>query len=295
MKKKIRLATVMLSGTMVAAAFGGGAVFAADAESFALPAVSAPNGKLELGGGYSEIDDLGDDALIYGGASFSLPVGDAFGFQADFAASHQFEDTIYGGAAHFFTRDPNSYLIGIVGGAGFSENANLYFIGPEVELYAGNFTLEAWGGYMNLDVDGLDSSDELFAQVDLALYATDNLRFSVGVSSVAEFESANVAMEWLIADTGLPLALTAKGEFGEDDYMAVSAGLKIYFGADDSKSLIRRHREDDPRNRGLDAFGSAGSAYSNQNNGGNGNGGEEGGGGEECFGGEEGDPYCYPT
>ena len=37
----------------------------------------------------------------------------------------------------------------------------------------------------------------------------------------------------------------AEGRVGEDDYAAVWAGVRLYLGAGE-KSLIRRHREDDP-------------------------------------------------
>ena len=40
-------------------------------------------------------------------------------------------------------------------------------------------------------------------------------------------------------------ALFAEGRIGEDDYHGVWGGIRFYFGQKD-KSLIRRHREDDP-------------------------------------------------
>jgi hypothetical protein len=48
-----------------------------------------------------------------------------------------------------------------------------------------------------------------------------------------------------MGDTGLPLSLTVDGQLGEDGYTSAMAGLSLYFGGED-KSLIRRHREDDP-------------------------------------------------
>jgi hypothetical protein len=225
-----------------------------------LPAVSAPNGKVELSAGWTDIDDLGDSELLRGGLSFSFPVGDAFGIQADLAAVDALGDTLYGGNLHLFTRDPNSYLLGVTGGAGFSDNASLYYIGPEAELYLGNLSIEAWAGYLNADVDGASSSDEFFAFGDIALYATDNLRLTVGASSIAEFETAHAGLEWQMGDIGLPMSFTADARFGEDDFIALRAGVSFYFGAED-KSLIRRHREDDPRNRSLDIFSAAGDAF----------------------------------
>ncbi len=265
--KKTRFSSLVLTGTMAAAMFGAAAT-AADVEDIGpLPAVSDINGKIELGGGWADIEGFNDDALIYGGAALSLPVGDTFGLQFDVAAVDAFNDTLIGGNVHFFTRDPNSYLFGIVAGAGFGDDADLYFVGPEAELYLGNVSIEAWGGYLNLDFDDGSSDDEAFVQIDLALYATDNLRFVVGGSSVAGFESGRAGLEWQIGDIGMPLSLTANAEFGEDDFMALTAGIKIYFGGED-KSLMRRHREDDPPIRSLSIFTALGNgAFQNEDGG----------------------------
>jgi hypothetical protein len=60
---------------------------------------------------------------------------------------------------------------------------------------------------------------------------------------------------------GLPAGLTVDGRVGEHGFATLSAGFSFYFGGDTSKSLIRRHREDDPPIRGLDIFGAAGDAF----------------------------------
>jgi hypothetical protein len=126
----------------------------------------------------------------------------------------------------------------------------------------------------------------------VALYATDNLRLSVGASTVANFESANAGLEWFMGDTGLPLSLTVNGELGEDGYTSIQAGLSLYFGGED-KSLIRRHREDDPRLHFFSLFsaGLIGSGVLNEE-------------GPSCPEGEElipvpnsqtGEMYCFPV
>ena len=94
---------------------------------------------------------------------------------------------------------------------------------------------------------------EFYAMGKVALYATENLRLSVGASTVANFESANAGLEWFMGDTGLPVSFTVDGELGEDGYTSIQAGLSLYFGGED-KSLIRRHREDDPRLHFFDIF-----------------------------------------
>jgi hypothetical protein len=205
---------------------------------------------VEIGGGWADIDDLGDDEVFRGGAAFSFPVGDMFGIQADLTALDAYGETAIGGAAHFFTRDPNSYLLGAYGGYVDAGPANIWYVGPEAELYLDNISIEAVGGVMDISNGG---GTEFYAMGKVALYATDNLRLSVGASTVANFESANAGLEWFMGDTGLPLSLTVNGELGEDGYTSIQAGVSLYFGGED-KSLIRRHREDDPRLHFFDIF-----------------------------------------
>ena len=246
----MKRAAFLLTGTIAAGMYGS-VSFAADvATESALPAVSGPNGKVEIGGGWSDIDDLSSDEVFRGGAAFSFPVGDMFGIQADLTALDVFGDTTVGGAAHFFTRDPNSYLLGAYGGYVDGGPANIWYVGPEAELYLDNISIEAVGGYMDISDGG---GSDFYAMGKLALYATDNLRLSIGASTVANFESANAGLEWFMGDTGIPASLTLEGRFGEDGFSSVMAGLSLYFGAED-KSLIRRHREDDPRLHFFDIF-----------------------------------------
>jgi hypothetical protein len=106
----MKRAAFLLSGTIAAGMFGGVAM-AADVETpTALPAVSDINGKVVLGGGWADIDSLGDDSVFRGGAALSFPVGDMFGIQADVSALDSFGDTAAGGALHAFTRDPTYCL-----------------------------------------------------------------------------------------------------------------------------------------------------------------------------------------
>jgi hypothetical protein len=256
MKHNLFISTI-LSGTLLVGVYGQMAL-AADVEiqdAISNAAVSAPNGKIELGGGWSDIDVIGSDEELYGAASISLPVGESFGFQGDLNVGRSFGETGFGGAGHLFTRDPNSYLFGAIGGYSDLGPASALFGGAEAEFYLNNVSVELAGGIMNIDPDTGGSVNRMFAMADLGLYATDNLRLSIGARSVAKFESANIGAEWMF--DGMPLSLKANGSVGEDGYKAATVGLSFYFGGNDSnKSLIRRHREDDPRNRALDIFGS---------------------------------------
>lgn len=222
------------------------AVQAADVADNPLCAVSDVNGKVEIIGGYSENDAVSGDALLGGLGSLSFPLGCDFGLQLDAGIIDELNQTTYGGAAHLFTRDPDSYLLGVTGGYFNSGDADIWAVGPEAELYAGPVSIEAWAGYVDLDSDG-----DIFAIVDAAIYPTEDLRLSVGATIIGDQEFLRAGMEYQFAG---PISASLGAKIGEDDYFAVSAGLSFYFGGSD-KSLIRRHREDDPHNRVVDFVG----------------------------------------
>jgi hypothetical protein len=255
-----KTATFLLSSTIAAGMYGS-LSFAADIETKTdLPAVSGINGKIQGSVGWVDLNNLDSDVSFHGGASISIPVGDMFGLQADLAVVDAFNDTAVGGTLHAFTRDPNSYLLGVIGGYGNVGSTDVWYTGPEVELYLDSVSIEATGGFMNVDF-GSTKKDKAFVIADIALYATDNLRLDVGVSSIAGFESGHAGLEWFLGDMGLPASFTLDGRAGEHGFASVSAGFNLYFGGDSSKSLINRHREDDPRNRSLDIFGAAGDSF----------------------------------
>jgi hypothetical protein len=211
-----------------------------------LCAVSGPNGKINVNGGFAG-DQANSTSGAYGfNGSLSLPLGCDLGVQLDAGFQHELGDTTYGGVGHFFMRDPNSYLLGMTGGYFKSNDASTWAVGPEVELYSGQFSFEAWAGLANVDVNGIGSSNKGFAFADAAFYATDDLRLSLGASMLGESKFLNAGMEYQVSD---PVSLTLDGKIGDDEYVAVNAGLTLYFGETGNKSLIRRHREDDPRNR----------------------------------------------
>ena len=78
--------------------------FAADAVKGDLPAVSGPNGKVELSGGWAGINGFDSLAVFQGGASISVPLGERFGLQFDVADVNKFSDNMIGGNLHLFTR-----------------------------------------------------------------------------------------------------------------------------------------------------------------------------------------------
>lgn len=259
MNRPLLMTSTVLSGALVLGLMGS-AVRAADPDMGAMPAVSAINGKIEIGGGFSDFDGSSTDEILYGAASLSVPLGDMFGLQGDLGVTHMFGETGVGGNVHLFTRDPNAYLLGAIAGYADVGPANAYWFGGEAEVYMDNMTLELAAGYLNVNPNIGSSSDELFAIADLAFYPVENLRVSLGGSSIAGFESGNIAAEYML--DSMPMSLKFKGEVGEDKFVAATAGISFYFGGNDStKSLMRRHREDDPRNRVLDIFGAGAAAF----------------------------------
>lgn len=222
------------------------AALAADVVNEPLCAVSGINGKVEAIGGYSENDDEKGDALVSGLASLSVPLGCDFGAQFDVGVLDELDETTYGGAVHLFTRDPDSYLFGVTGGYFDAGDANLWAIGPEAEFYFGQFTLQAWGGYVDIDADDdAGGGSDGFIDVDASYYATDDLRLYVGGNILADQEFLRAGFEYQFADS---MTASFGAKVGENDYVGITGGLSFYFGSDD-KSLIRRHREDDPANR----------------------------------------------
>ena len=220
----------------------------------ALPAVSGPNVKIELNGGTLALPD--PSALYEAGASLSVPVGPSFGLQGDLAVRYSNDRTTYGGTLHAFTRDPSSYLLGMTGAVIWAPEGMIAAVGPEAELYLDRVSIEAWAGYGKLDYEASSLSDVEggFAFLDAALYPTDDLRLTIGASYVLDQTALHAAAEYQFSDT--PFSVAADLRYDLDDDWKATLGLKGYFGGE-SKTLIDRHRQDDPRNRALDLTAAA--------------------------------------
>jgi hypothetical protein len=250
---------IFWTGILLSSVAYSGLALAADADMGRKPAVSGVNGKIEFEGGPYSLDTFGGGMEWNGGASLSVPLSDFLGMQADIAASNTVNgNTLAGGVLHLFTRDPDSYLFGAAGGAFWTNNANAQLIGPEIELYSGPISFQAYGGLMNASVAGVGST-KFFGIADVDFYATENLMLQAGVKDVMDFKTAHLGLEYQFSDT-MPLSFTLDGKIGDNNYRSVDAGLKFYFGGT-SKSLQRRHREDDPPNRIFDVFSGAGTAF----------------------------------
>jgi hypothetical protein len=213
------------------------------------PAVSGPNGKFAIEGGGSA--DEGEGVAT---GSFALPVGHDFGMQADGAVG-SFDDELLGGLAlHLFARDPSRYLFGVYGSYHTWDRINIWRAALEGELYIGPVTLEGIAGYESLDVpnfiDGQAISlddNHLFGQADAAYYITDDFKVYAGYRYINETSFGAAGTEYLIRGLEVPVALFARGDFGDEWVQNVTGGLRIYLSDDPNKSLIDRHRKDDPK------------------------------------------------
>jgi len=214
------------------------------------PAVSGPNGKLSVEGGGSA-----DDGEGVATGSFALPIGHEFGMQADGAVG-SFDDELLGGLAlHLFARDPSRYLFGVYGSYHTWDRINIWRAALEGELYIGPVTLEGIAGYESLDVPTFNNGqtvislddNHLFGQADAAYYITDDFKIYAGYRYINETSFGAAGTEYLLRGLEVPVALFARGDFGDEFVQNVTGGVRIYLSDDPGKSLIDRHREDDPK------------------------------------------------
>lgn len=210
------------------------------------PAVSAPNGKIAVYGGSDD-----DDGLVYGSAAYSMPLGHSFGLQVDGLVGHSgnIDETVLQGAAHLFWRDPGKGLLGLYGSALNADSAEMYRIGGEGHLYLNRITLEGLAGW-----DEASSDDGVFLSGTVSYYMNDNTRLFGGarhsdwrdgtIQGVGTVGFVGLEHQTRWGDDRRAYSIFGEARFGEDDHTAAWGGIRIYFGQ--NKSLMRRHREDDP-------------------------------------------------
>jgi hypothetical protein len=215
------------------------------------PAVSDPNGKFSVEGGQYD----GEQSVLSLG-SYTLPLGHSFGLQADGALGRIDQDLMGGGGLHLFTRDPSSHLLGAYGSYHTWNGVDIWRAAAELQLYLDRFSLDGLGGYESITVPstgvGLTAidphDDHVFGQVDLAYYPIDDLRLYVGYRYVTETSLGGAGIEYLMRAFDSPISMFAKADFGDKEFNRITGGLKFYLGPNPQKSLIERHRTEDPEN-----------------------------------------------
>ncbi|MCE9522123.1 MAG: hypothetical protein K8S25_06790 [Alphaproteobacteria bacterium] len=218
----------------VATLFGLGASTAAAKD----PAVSQTNLKITSTGGVAD----SDSAWFVNGA-LTTPVNSSWGLQIEGAAAGADSDTTYGAAGHLFTRDPESYLLGLFAAYASEDEFNLDAtrVGAEAELYLKQISILVDAGYQFSDTVG----DTAFGEIELRWYVSDNFVLSGGGSFDEQSSIARAGVEWQPGFSALPgLAFRVDGAVGDNDYDSIMGGITYYFGAD--ASLKDRHRKQDP-------------------------------------------------
>lgn len=218
--------TLLLSGTVAA------------------EAVSGVNGKVDFSAGNLD----GWDGKVAGG-SVAGRLTEDFGWQGDALWSRIGGQDFYGLGGHLFWRDPQRALLGITGSGIQRDGVDSYQIGIEGEYYLPRMTWLAGAGYANVKYDQpvpfIDSDAKgsyLTAQV--RYYLTDDLALSVGGLHALDNNLGIASAEYQTPVAGLSLFATAAK--GDNDYDHAMVGIRYYLGK--SKSLMSRHRTDDPEN-----------------------------------------------
>ncbi|MDX1709712.1 MAG: hypothetical protein R3316_01080 [Rhodovibrionaceae bacterium] len=210
-------------------------------------AVSQLNGAVDLRGGFFESDnqDLDGGAGFVSG-KFAVPLTDDFGFQGEAALGTIDGETAGGFGGHLFWRDPNQALIGIIAHYAAVDEAEAFRFGVEGEAYIDQITLSATAGLQEGE-DGVP--DGGFGSVRLGFYPQENLLLHGGGAIADDDLRGFAGFEYQIDQHLGSIELNGVSVFGEvtagdNDLVAGFLGLRYYFA--EPKSLIRRHREDDP-------------------------------------------------
>lgn len=256
--------------------------FFADISSGTKPAVDGVNGKLQIDGGAAQgnaVNISGIPGLSprqsstnwkgMGGAigTITVPIGHSFGAQLDMGAGALGNRPLGEAAGHLFWRDPDKGLVGVYGSGmllGSKVGKGVWTAAGEFETYLGQFTGRAILGvqgasafignvsarYINANggKSAFNVADYFHDQVEATFYPLDDLALSVGHIYSFNRNAVTGEVEYLLPQfRGGNIAPSAfiSGAYGWNNSSNIMAGIRIYFGNHD-KSLIRRHREDDP-------------------------------------------------
>jgi hypothetical protein len=147
---------------------------------------------------------------------------------------------------HGFWRDPSRGLFGIYASASQMDilgGLNSYTMALESEIYLDRFTFENLMGSIDFDY----VSPEFFSVSRLAYYPTDNFRVDVGHGYGNNRNALLFGGEWDVGQGGrTTTSLFADAAVSENGDTTANFGVRFYFGQQE-KTLIRRHREDDPQ------------------------------------------------
>jgi hypothetical protein len=245
-----------------------------------MPAVDGINAKIAgFGGGANHTDGF------YGTTgSLAFPIAQQWGAQIDGGVGGLDGSGWSRGAGHLFWRDPSIGLVGAYGsyfhwnGTGALSipriGINVSRFAAEGEYYWSRWTVRGVAGYetVHLNVPNVAGLSGLFSVpnrffdwVSASYYVTDDFKLSIGHLYTFGRNGLTLGSEHGFALGGGRMAsLFAGALFAEGGNNAVLGGVRFYLGQRD-KTLIDRHRQDDPEedlwgNGGAGGAGGAGSA-----------------------------------
>lgn len=219
-----------------------GVIHAQSTNEQTAPAVSGLNGKIDYAGGW-----MNSAAGHNFEGSLTLPVTHSFGFQADALYSRISNLDFYGGAGHFFWRDPSIGLFGLTGGYLYRDGVDTFQVGAEGEYYLHRFTFGLFAGlgqinYANPAPFINTNPTRFIGRVSAGYYPIDNVLISASYTTAFNDNLAKGNFEYQTPINGL--ALTAEAACGDNGYNHLLFGIRYYFG--EEKSLRERQRHDDP-------------------------------------------------
>jgi hypothetical protein len=218
----------------IATLFGFGANAAAAKD----PAVSQTNLKITGSGG-----TVDDEGAWFANGILTAPLGNSFGLQLEGGGGSIDGNAVWGASGHLFTRDPESYLLGLFAAYAAESEFDLDAtrVGAEAEIYLNQVSLLVAAGYQFSS----HIEETAFGDVEVRWYVTNNFVLSGGGSFDEENSVGRVGVEWQPGFSALPgLAFHVDGAFGDNDFDSIMGGITYYFGA--NASLKDRHRRQDP-------------------------------------------------
>lgn len=199
---------------------------AVDGVNFQLGVVS---GKI---GGYA-------NHMLLASMSAPMPFLSNFGLQLDLGlGDYRSGYTSAASGLHIFYRDPSTGMLGVYGDWAYVDNEHGGRVGVEGSLYNGRWTVDAVVGVRF----GQHYLTEVFDEVDLSYYFTDNFRGSVGHRGTSRGHVANIGFEFMPQNVA-GWSIYGEAEAGEDSYYGAWMGVKYAFGTSGATSLIERDRE----------------------------------------------------
>ena len=180
----------------------------------------------------------GNEANLLAG-SFTSPLTSNLGVQGDVLAGKINSKTTKGLGVHLFWRDSEKGLLGLTTSRTKYDSSKLNGTGLEGEYYFKKTTI---AGEFGRQTGNIENSN--YSRLNLAYYPISNLALSVGGTRENNNNKSNIDIEYQIKITGL--SVFANASTGDNSYDHVIGGIRYYFGK--QKSLIERHRKDDPLN-----------------------------------------------